>query len=121
VAIEFSLVSLCGSHILAIPVRGLNSFLSNRIARFLADTSYPLYLLHTLVLTLLGGHLFTWSWFLLHGARFRTGLLFITVLTVSYPLAWMLHLAIEIPGIRLGKALLAQRLKGRHDHELVAS
>lgn len=79
---------------------------STRAARFVGDTSYAVYLLHLLVLTSVAGTLARMpSYVGLHEwARFAICLAITSV--IVYPLSWVLHRFIELPGISLGKWLL---------------
>jgi peptidoglycan/LPS O-acetylase OafA/YrhL len=80
---------------------GSNSFLASKPLVLLGDISYSLYLIHFVVLfvigkmlVLFGLHLQGWS-----GAT----ILGVLTLGISLPLAWLLFRYVEKPGIELGK------------------
>jgi peptidoglycan/LPS O-acetylase OafA/YrhL len=86
----------------------ISSLLGGRLATFLGDTSYGVYLLHLLVMLpvmqVVTQH------------PLSSSMLFLTtvviVIPIVYLLAWLLHLWIERPGIHLGRQVLkAMRLK----------
>lgn len=82
----------------------MSVMLGGRVATFLGDTSYGVYLLHLLVmLPVLQGII------LLH--PFSAPVLFLMtvaiVVPVAYGGAWVLHVWIERPGVQLGRRLLA--------------
>lgn len=87
--------------------RALRWGLGNRVMQFLADTSYGVYLIHGLFISLVGGNL------LFSNPRFRSlsspgrvGLLALTTAAGSYLVAWALHRAVERPGIALGRVIV---------------
>jgi peptidoglycan/LPS O-acetylase OafA/YrhL len=90
-----------GLHRLAPALSGL---LGGRIATFLGDSSYGVYLLHLLVMLPVMQGIIIW----LHPAS--PALLFVETVAITMPLvyavAWLLHLTIERPGIQLGRRLL---------------
>jgi peptidoglycan/LPS O-acetylase OafA/YrhL len=86
----------------------LERLLSNRVMAFLADTSYAVYLVHSLVICVAGGWLLNLPWVRANPAPVRVGVLFVLVAGLSYPVAWVLHHVIEKPGIGLGRKVAAR-------------
>ncbi len=93
--------------------RVLNRVLSNRIAGFMAETSYTVYLLHGLFISFLGGYLFRRADVLEMSAAGRTGLLAAVVIPAVYLTAWGLHHALEKPGIAYGRRWIERWLPRR--------
>lgn len=82
----------------------LSSLLGGRIATFLGDSSYGVYLLHLLVMLPVMQGVIT----LLHPtshAMFFAATVIIT-LPLVYAIGWLLHLTVERPGIQLGRRIL---------------
>jgi len=87
--------------------KALRLALGNRFMRFLADTSYSVYLIHGLFISLVGGNLlFSASRFLKFPPSARVGLLVLTTAAGSYLVAWFLHRVIERPGIAIGRVIV---------------
>ncbi len=86
-------------------LRTVASKLAGRSAHFLGEMSYGLYLVHLLVL------LPVCAWIATHhaawGGKGRLGLALAITVPVSYLIAWVGHVAIEQPGIRLGRRCLS--------------
>lgn len=78
-----------------------------KICGFVADTSYSVYLSHLMLLTLASAALERWSFYAATLRPVRFFILLFVAGTASYALAIVLHRWVEIPGIRLGKRLLA--------------
>jgi peptidoglycan/LPS O-acetylase OafA/YrhL len=88
----------------AIRVRTLiNHLLGNRLANFLADTSYAVYLTHGFFVSLAGGWLFSQARFVAMSPRHRVAVLSLITLAGCYTLSWILHWCVERPGIKLGR------------------
>ena len=87
---------------------GVRIALSGRLAKFLGDTSYGVYLLHLLVLLPLAGYLSGSSNFVHLTAILRFGLIAAVLLPIVYGLAWVLHITVEQPGIALGKKVVTR-------------
>jgi len=84
----------------------LRGVLGSRPCRFLADTSYSVYLLHLLVLFPLAARLTAKPWFLrLPGLR-RYFLLLGIMILIVYPISFLVHKFVERPGIALGRQLV---------------
>jgi peptidoglycan/LPS O-acetylase OafA/YrhL len=79
--------------------------LGNRGMKALADASYAVYLFHSLVLPLLGGWLLQQGWFESLANRSRVLVLIFGVAGITYPMAWIVHYALERPGIAWGRRL----------------
>lgn len=86
----------------------LDRLLANRVAGFMADTSYAVYLLHGAVIALLGGCLWGHQGFLRLSPAVRVGILCLIVILVSYLLGILAYLLVEKPGISLGKKLVGR-------------
>jgi peptidoglycan/LPS O-acetylase OafA/YrhL len=77
--------------------------MGNRFMTLLADCSYAVYLFHSMAICLWGGYLWKLPWFLSLHRPVRMGLLVVVVTASVYPLAWIIHLLVEKPGIQLGR------------------
>jgi peptidoglycan/LPS O-acetylase OafA/YrhL len=77
----------------------------NGVMRFLADVSYPVYLLHGLFLAHLGGWLFVRADFLALSAPRRVLWLWLAVVIGTYLASWLVHRLVELPGIALGRRI----------------
>jgi peptidoglycan/LPS O-acetylase OafA/YrhL len=82
--------------------------LSGRVSVFLGDTAYGFYLVHLLVLLPVGGALARESQYLGWPAELRWLCATAIAGPIAYGIAWLLYRGIEQPGIRLGKAVVAQ-------------
>ena len=85
--------------------------LSNRLARFMGDTSYGLYLLHLLLLIPLAGWLASIPQYVQLPLAVRFAVCAVLVVPPCYLGAWLLYKWIEMPGIALGKRILGHRGK----------
>jgi peptidoglycan/LPS O-acetylase OafA/YrhL len=99
--------------LLGTPAR-LTKVTGSRLVRFLSDSSYAVYLIHGLVLAMIGSRI-------LAGLNERgfspdaaVAALIVTVLPLSYAIAWAAYRWVELPGIALGKTV-ALREAGRGD------
>lgn len=79
--------------------------LGNRAMVFLADCSYVVYLLHSMAIALWGGWLWRQDWFVAWRNPVRMVFLLVVVAASVYPLAWLIHRAVEVPGIEAGRRL----------------
>jgi peptidoglycan/LPS O-acetylase OafA/YrhL len=106
--ILFVLTSAKDSTVFKWPAIVAERFLANRFTRFLADTSYGVYLTQFFFMSAFGWLLINSPW--LQGLRhiYMVNILIVSVCVVAYGTAWVLHHAIEQPGIQLGKRLLAK-------------
>jgi peptidoglycan/LPS O-acetylase OafA/YrhL len=88
-------------------------FVGARLFKFMADTSYGVYLMHPVLLTLLVHFLIPLS-FYRHLAPFpRLAFTLLVVTPVIYTLAYVTFRLIEEPGIALGRSVV-KRLARRH-------
>lgn len=89
----------------------LKNVSASRTVRFLSDSSYSVYLIHGLVLATIGSRILASlsEWGISPYAA--VGALILTVLPLSYAIAWAAYRWVELPGIALGKAV-AQREAG---------
>jgi peptidoglycan/LPS O-acetylase OafA/YrhL len=87
--------------------KAASAVLGNRLAQFLADVSYGVYLLHMLVMIPALAWLCRIPAFLALNSPLRFLALAALAGPVTYALAWILFRLIERPGIRIGKALIA--------------
>lgn len=88
------------------------NLLSNKIATFMADTSYSAYLLHTLIAAPLAALLLGLDFFVAWPSIVRFGVLYSAVLPLTYGISWLLHKYIENPGVLLGKNILKSFVRG---------
>lgn len=87
-------------------VAEINKILGNRVASFMADTSYSVYLLHTLIMPPIAAALIVTPGFVNLPGIARIGLLLLGALPITYGLSWLLFQCIETPGIVVGKKLI---------------
>lgn len=85
--------------------------LSSRMATFMADTSYSVYLTHTLIMAPLAALLISFPTYTNLPGIIRFGLLFSATLPVTYSISWLLFKYIEKPGIWLGKKVMFRSTK----------
>jgi peptidoglycan/LPS O-acetylase OafA/YrhL len=98
--------TLPGSEAVAGATVRLRQALSNRIATFMGETSYSVYLVHLLIVLPVAGLLAHHSDYTTLPAPLRFGLIALIALPVSYAIGWMLYNSVEKRGIQLGKRLL---------------
>lgn len=84
----------------------INRLLDNKFFTFMSEASYSVYLLHGLFISLIGGCLYSNSWFINLNAPYQTLILWLGVLTSSYTSACIVNKHIEKPGILYGKYLI---------------
>jgi peptidoglycan/LPS O-acetylase OafA/YrhL len=77
--------------------------LSNKLATFMADTSYSVYLTHTLIAVPFTVFLSGFPFYVSLPSTVRFIILFLAVVPVTYGLSWLLFNYIERPGIWIGK------------------
>jgi len=104
--------TLPGSRLVHGVIEKLRALLSNRVSRFLGDTSYGVYLLHLLLLIPVAGMLTQYSAYLFLNGVARMLVCLLLVAPVVYLAAWMLYRTVESGGIRLGKRVI-QLMVGR--------
>ena len=85
------------------------NILGGKLATFMADTSYSVYLLHTMIMTPCAALLLNYSFYTSASGLFRFSLLLAIVLPMTSGLSWLLYNWVEKPGIRLGKNLIKSR------------
>lgn len=79
--------------------------LGGKIAGFLAETSYSVYLFHGFFISLFGGYLFSNHSFLVLTPPLRVAILFFLVSVMSYLVSYANYKFIELPFISLGKKI----------------
>lgn len=84
----------------------LRYIFSTKLAVFLGNTSYAVYLLHLLVLLPIAGALVSRSWYLEFSGGVRASICFFLTSVIVYPFAWFLYELIEKRGISYGKNVL---------------
>lgn len=82
--------------------RGINS----RLVRFASDTSYGVYLFHGFLISTSGWIISGNSSLLALSPAHRVLFMFGFVISVAYPLAYLVYRWVELPGIRLGKQVI---------------
>jgi peptidoglycan/LPS O-acetylase OafA/YrhL len=97
----------------------ISQLLGSPFARFLGESSYGVYLLHLLVM--IPTIALTLKW-LQPGSRPVLFLVTIAIVVpVTYAIAWALHLAVEKPGIQLGRRILSRFRSPSRDHLIPAT
>lgn len=86
--------------------RVTKTLLGNRFTKFLADTSYAVYLFHCFALWGLGGRLFTMPWFKDLSSPLQVSVLTLGVIFLTYPLSYIIHRTVELPFIDFGKRVV---------------
>jgi peptidoglycan/LPS O-acetylase OafA/YrhL len=89
-------------------IRKTDFVLGNRLTKFMADTSYSVYLFHGFAISELGAYLFSRPDFLALRSPFRVAILTFGVLCLTYSFAFIVHKFVEVPFIRLGRSLVKQ-------------
>lgn len=82
--------------------------LSSRLGYYMGELSYSVYLLHILVLIPVGGYIISHYKTALEPMQITLTVLIIAI-PVVYLLSWVTYLAIEKPGIRLGRFIIKAR------------
>jgi peptidoglycan/LPS O-acetylase OafA/YrhL len=85
----------------------IKNVLSNRISRFMSDTSYSVYLAHNLLLMPLAYWFYSFPWFTSQPGYLKFIVLFAVVAPLTYCAAFVLFKYVEKPGIVLGKFVLS--------------
>jgi peptidoglycan/LPS O-acetylase OafA/YrhL len=85
--------------------------LQSPLVQFLGTISYPLYLCHPIAVAAIGGVVET-----LTGSHRLTAFALISFasLVLAVPLAWLLHVGIEVPAMRGRQKLTALKWQKRH-------
>ncbi len=89
-------------------IKAVRALFSCRPARFVGDVSYAIYLFHGAVIAVAGSRLLQWSALSAWSKPEQVGLMTLVVVVITLPLAWLLHVLIEKPGISLGKHVLSK-------------
>ena len=90
----------------------LQAFIRSRVVTFASDVSYSVYLFQGLAVGTFGVLCLHSPWLRSLSLLERTGVLFAFVLVVAYAVAYAVYRCVELPGIALGKRLLAR--SGQH-------
>lgn len=85
--------------------------LSNKLAYYLADTSYGVYLLHLLLLVPLTAFASSFQLFVDLPGALRFLILFGLVVPPTYLIAWLLYNHVEQSGIKIGKSVLKMKIR----------
>jgi peptidoglycan/LPS O-acetylase OafA/YrhL len=100
--------TLPGSTAVAAVTLRLRRAFSCRLAMFMGETSYSVYLTHLLLAIPLAGLCARHAGFVeLHFAA-RLGIVAVIVIPASYALGWVLYNLVEKPGIQLGRQVMAR-------------
>ena len=83
--------------------------LSSRVAKFLGDTSYSVYLVHVMVYVPILYALFHAEWFLSLHMYLRLLVAFVLTAVPVYVISFILYKLIEIKGIQLGRHVLRKK------------
>lgn len=81
----------------------LRIVIGSRPLRFLSSASYAVYLIHGLVLAIVGSRLLARLTEAGVSPYVAVAALIVTVLPLSYAIAWVAHRYVELPGIKVGK------------------
>jgi peptidoglycan/LPS O-acetylase OafA/YrhL len=82
----------------------------NRLARFMSDASYSVYLFHGFFLSIIGSQIATFCREHELSKATGVGAIWIVVLVLTYSFSILAYRFVELPGIRLGK-LLSSRMR----------
>lgn len=88
-------------------VRKIMQQFGNKFFRFLGKTSYAVYLIHFMIIFPTLAYFTKYSWFMDANPIHRFLLSFIILTPIVYGLAYILHIFIESPGIKLGKKIIS--------------
>ena len=86
--------------------RPLARLLGNRLTRFMADTSYSVYLIHGFFISFIGAWLFMQPRFVHLHPKVRVGILCLITMAGSYGVGWVLYNLVERPGIEAGRWII---------------
>lgn len=98
--------TLPGSDALAGATIGLRKLLSNRVAMFLGETSYSVYLVHLLIVLPVAGLLAREAAYVQLPGALRFVIVIAIAMPISYVLGWLLFNSVEKRGIQMGKHVL---------------
>ncbi len=87
----------------------VNRWVSGKIAKFLGDTSYSVYLVHNLILFPVMGYLLRQPWFVNLGPKPKLLLAAAVVTVPVYAISLALYRWVELPGIAWGRRLLKKQ------------
>jgi peptidoglycan/LPS O-acetylase OafA/YrhL len=79
-----------------------------RMFQFMADTSYAVYLIHLMALTVISAYLPKWAVYVSASPQLKCWILLAVSVPVVYAMAAVIHQFVEKPGIRLGKKAVAR-------------
>jgi len=85
--------------------RWLHNILENRVVRFMSDTSYSVYLFHGFFISIVGSRIARWLWATDVPKPVAFAAIWIAVIGLVYPCAYLSYRFVEVPGIRLGKRI----------------
>ena len=91
----------------------LGRALGNSLTRFMADTSYCVYLFHGFFISACGSMLYRNDRFLRLADQERVLIVVLIVVLCSYGLAVAVYRTVELPGIRLGRRVIGRWLTPR--------
>ena len=89
-------------------IKRSREWLGGSCFRFLADCSYPLYCLHSMIIFFWGAWLLGHDYYMAQRPVLRVMILTACVAVTSYALAWVVHRLIERPGVAVGKYFSAR-------------
>ena len=78
-----------------------------RVFQFMANTSYAVYLIHLMVLTVIGAYLSRWAFYASASPQLKCWVLLAIAVPIVYATSAVIHQFVEKPGIRLGKKIVA--------------
>lgn len=96
--------------------RVTRNILSNRIAGFMSDTSYSVYLAHNLLLVPLAYWFYSFPWYTSQPGYIKFMILFAVVAPLTYSAAFLLFKYVEKPGIAIGKSVLSSKVIKNFNH-----
>ncbi len=79
-----------------------------KIFQFMADTSYAVYLIHLMILTVISAYLPRWAFYASASPQLKCWILLAIAVPVVYTISAVIHQCVEKPGIRFGKKIVAR-------------
>jgi peptidoglycan/LPS O-acetylase OafA/YrhL len=89
---------------LGVPDR-INALFKSAFVGFLSDASYSVYLLHNLIINLVGWPVLAWVRGLGAPLWVAEAALTVSVVATAYPLAYLMYRTVEVAGVRWGKRM----------------